>query len=155
MGKIEQSIDVNVPVTTAYNQWTQFEEFPKFMSAVKRVEQLDDETLEWTAEIGGREENWKALIATQEPDKRVAWHSTAGPQNAGAVAFERIDDNRTRVTLQMDWQPQGIAEKAGDALGFDDRQVRGDLERFKKFIEERHTETGAWRGEIKAGERVR
>lgn len=140
MGKIEQSIDVNVPVTTAYNQWTQFEEFPKFMSAVKRVEQLDDETLEWTAKI-----------ATQEPDKRVAWHSTSGRQNAGAVSFEPIDDNRARVTLQMEWQPEDALEKSADALGFDDRQVRGDLERFKEFIESRHTETGAWRGEIKAG----
>ncbi len=155
MGKIEQSIDVNVPVTTAYNQWTQFEEFPKFMSAVKRVEQLDDETLEWTAEMGGKQEKWTAKIATQEPDKRIAWHSTSGRQNAGAVSFEPIDNNRARVTLQMEWQPEGDLEKSADALGFDDRQVRGDLERFKKFIESRHTETGAWRGEIKDGERVR
>jgi uncharacterized membrane protein len=155
MSKIEQSIDVNVPVTTAYNQWTQFEEFPKFMESVKRVVQLDDKRLEWTAEIKGNEESWTAEIAEQEPDKRVAWHSTSGRQNAGAVSFEPLGENRTRVKLQMDWQPEGAIEKAGDALGFDDRQVHGDLERFKEFIESRGAETGAWRGEINAGERVR
>jgi len=155
MGKVQQSIDVNVPVTTAYNQWTQFEDFPRFMEGVKEVRQLDDKTLEWTAEINGKEETWTADIVEQEPDQRVTWHSTSGRQNAGAVSFERLGDNETRVTLEMGWQPDGAVEKAGDALGFDDRQVRGDLERFKKFLESRGTETGAWRGEIEAGERVR
>jgi uncharacterized membrane protein len=154
MGKIKQSIDVNVPVTTAYNQWTQFEEFPKFMDGVKEIRQLDDKRLEWTAEINGKELKWTAEIAEQEPDQRVAWHSTSGRQNAGAVSFEPLGDDRTRVTLEMNWQPEGVVEKAGDALGFDDRQVRGDLERYKKFIESRGAETGAWRGEINAGERV-
>ena len=155
MGKVKQSIDVNVPLTTAYNQWTQFEEFPRFMEAVQEVRQVDDKTLEWTAEINGQVERWTAEIATQEPDERVAWHSTSGPQNAGTVTFESLGDNRTRVNLEMNWQPEGAVQKVGDVLGFDDRQVRGDLERFKEFIESHGTETGAWRGEIEASERVR
>ncbi|HVM29627.1 MAG TPA: SRPBCC family protein [Candidatus Limnocylindrales bacterium] len=147
--KVEQSIDVNVPVSTAYNQWTQFEEFPRFMEGVKQVRQLDDQTLEWTAEIGGNEESWQARISEQEPDQRVAWHATTGAKNAGVVTFHRIDDNTTRVMLQMEWEPQNAVEQVGGALGFDDRRVQGDLERFKEFIESRGTETGAWRGEIK------
>ncbi|HVL03922.1 MAG TPA: SRPBCC family protein [Acidimicrobiales bacterium] len=149
--KVEQSIDVNVPISTAYNQWTQFEEFPKFMEGVKQVRQLDDQTLEWTAEIGGNEESWQARISEQEPDLRVAWHATTGAKNAGVVTFHRIDDNTTRVMLQMEWEPQNAAEQVGGALGFDDRRIQGDLERFKEFIESRGTETGAWRGEIKQG----
>ncbi|CAN5658149.1 SRPBCC family protein [soil metagenome] len=149
MGKVEQSIDVNVPLSTAYNQWTQFEEFPRFMEGVKRVRQLDDRTLEWTAEIGGNEESWTAEISEQEPDKRVAWHATSGATNAGVVTFHRIDDDTTRVMLQMEWQPQNAAQSVGDALGLDDRRVKGDLERFKEFIESRGAETGAWRGEVK------
>jgi uncharacterized membrane protein len=155
MAKVEQSIDVNVPVSTAYNQWTQFEEFPRFMEGVKQVRQLDDRTLEWTAEIGGNEETWTAEISEQEPDQRVAWHATSGAPNAGVVTFHRIDDNTTRVMLQMEWEPQGALQQAGDALGFDDRQVKGDLERFKEFIESRGGETGAWRGEIKQESGVR
>ena len=155
MGKVEQAIEVNVPITTAYNQWTQFEDFPRFMQGVKDVRQMDDKTLEWTAEIGGKEETWRAVIGEQEPDERITWHSITGPQNAGAVHFERIDANRTRVHMVMEWQPRDdITEKVGDALGFDDRQVKGDLERFKEFIESRGAETGAWRGEIEHGERV-
>jgi uncharacterized membrane protein len=149
MGKIEQSIDVNVPLSTAYNQWTQFEEFPRFMQGVKQVRQLDDKTLEWTAEIGGNEETWTAEISEQEPDQRIAWHATSGATNAGVVTFHRIDDTTTRVMLQMEWQPQDAIQSAGDALGLDDRRVQGDLERFKEFIESRGAETGAWRGEIK------
>jgi len=151
MGKIEASIEVNVPVSTAYNQWTQFEEFPRFMDGIESVKQLDDKTLEWHANIAGNDETWTAEIAEQEPDQRIAWRSTSGARNDGVVSFERIDDNRTRVTLQMDWEPKGAVQKTGDALGFDDRQVNGDLERFKEFIESRGTETGAWRGEIKEG----
>jgi uncharacterized membrane protein len=149
MGKIEQSIDVNVPLSTAYNQWTQFEEFPRFMQGVKQVRQLDDKTLEWTAEIGGNEETWTAEISEQEPDQRIAWHATSGATNAGVVTFHRIDDTTTRVMLQMEWQPQDAIQSAGDALGLDDRRVQGDLERFKEFIESRGAETGSWRGEIK------
>ena len=148
MAKVEKSIDVNVPVSTAYNQWTQFEEFPRFMEAVKSVRQLDDRTLEWTAEIAGNEETWTAEISEQEPDQRIAWHSISGRPNSGSVDFHYIDDNTTTVTLMMEWQPDGAVQQAGAALGFDDRQVEGDLNRFKEFIESRGTETGAWRGEI-------
>ncbi len=151
MGKIEGSIVVDVPVSTAYNQWTQFEEFPRFMEGIETVKQLDDKTLEWQAKIAGNDETWTAEIAEQEPDQRIAWRSTSGARNDGVVTFERIDDNRTRLTLQMDWEPQGAVQKAGDALGFDDRQIKGDLKRFKEFIESRGSETGAWRGEIKDG----
>jgi uncharacterized membrane protein len=149
--KVEHSIDVNVPVSTAYNQWTQFEEFPQFMEGVKSVRQLDDKTLEWTAEIGGNEESWTAEITEQEPDQRIAWHSTSGATNAGVVTFHRIDDDTTRVMLQMEWDPEGPLQNAGAALGLDDRRIEGDLERFKEFIESRGQETGAWRGEIKQG----
>jgi uncharacterized membrane protein len=151
MGKIEQSIDVNVPVTTAYNQWTQFEEFPRFMEGVNRVRQLDDKTLEWTADVGGNEEQWTAEIVEQTPDQRVAWRSTSGATNAGAVTFHRIDENTTRVMLQMDWEPEGAIQELGDKLGLDDRRIKGDLERFKEFIESRGAATGAWRGEVKEG----
>ena len=149
--KVEQSIDVNVPLSTAYNQWTQFEEFPRFMKGVNEVRQLDDKTLEWHADIAGNEETWTAEITEQRPDERIAWRSRSGNMNAGVVTFHRIDDNTTRVMLQMEWDPKGPIQNAGDALGFDDRQVKGDLERFKEFIEARGTETGAWRGEIKQG----
>jgi uncharacterized membrane protein len=155
MGKVEQSIEVNVPLSTAYNQWTQFEEFPRFMEGVKRVRQLDDRTLEWTAEIGGNEESWTAEISEQEPDQRVAWHATSGAPNSGVVTFHRIGDDTTRVMLQMEWQPQDAAQSFGDALGLDDRRVKGDLERFKEFIESRGTETGAWRGEVRQESGVR
>jgi len=153
MSSITQSIDVNVPLTTAYNQWTQFEEFPQFMEAVKQVRQLDDKILEWTANIG-QEETWTAEITEQNPDERVAWKAVSGNQNAGVVTFHRLEDNKTKVTLQMEWTPQGAVQRAGDALGFDDRQIKGDLERFKKFIEDHRSETGAWRGEVKQGSGV-
>ncbi len=148
MGNLESSIDVNVPVSTAYNQWTQFEELPRFMGGVKSVRQLDDKTLDWTAEIAGQEKNWQAEITEQTPDQRIAWTSTSGARNAGAVTFHRIDDNTTRVMLQLDFEPEGALESAGDALGIPERQVEGDLERFKEFIESRGSETGAWRGEV-------
>ena len=144
-------IEVNVPISTAYNQWTQFEEFPRFMDGIESVKQLDDRTLEWHANIAGNDETWSADITEQEPDNRISWKSTSGARNDGVVTFERIDDNKTRVRLEMDWEPQGAVQQAGDALGFDDRQAQGDLERFKKFIESRGTETGAWRGEINEG----
>jgi uncharacterized membrane protein len=155
MASVQQSIDVNVPVTTAYNQWTQFEDFPQFMDGVRQIRQLDDRTLEWTAQIGGQEETWTAEITEQEPDQRIAWHSITGNNNGGVVTFHRLDQNMTRVTLQMEWEPQGAMQQAGAAMGSDDRQVKGDLERFKQFIESRGTETGAWRGEINQGAGVR
>ena len=154
MGKVSESIEVNVPVTTAYNQWTQFEEFPKFMQGVESVTQIDDKTIEWHANIAGDDETWTAEITEQEPDQRIAWQSTSGARNNGIVSFERVDENRTRVTLEMDWEAEGLVQRAGDALGFDDRRVRGDLEKFKEFIESRGSETGAWRGEIDGGQEV-
>ena len=149
MTQVEQSIEVNVPVQTAYNQWTQFEEFPQFMDGVKQVQQLDDKRLHWVAEIAGRTKEWDAEITEQIPDERIAWTSTTGAHNAGVVTFHRIDDNRTKVMLQMDVEPDGPVESAGAALGALQTQVKGDLERFEKFIEQRGQETGAWRGEVR------
>jgi uncharacterized membrane protein len=151
MASVTQSIDVKVPVSTAYNQWTQFEEFPRFMEGVQSVTQTDDTHLHWVAEVGGKEKEWDAEISEQHPDERVAWHAITGAENAGVVTFHRIDDQTTRVTLQMDADPEGMVEEVGTALGFLDRRVKGDLERFKEFIESRGSETGAWRGEVEAG----
>jgi uncharacterized membrane protein len=148
MSRIMEAIDVHVPVRTAYDQWTQFETFPNFMEGVKSVRQLDDTTLEWVADVAGREKRWKATITEQEPDQRIAWTSTQGAHNAGVVTFHRIDDGTSRVTLQLDVDPEGPVENVGDALGLVTRQVKGDMERFKDFIEARGTETGAWRGEV-------
>jgi uncharacterized membrane protein len=148
MSKIEESIDVNVPVETAYNQWTQFEEFPSFMEGVEEVRQLEDDRLHWVAEIAGQRREWEAQIDEQHPDERVAWHATGGSTNAGAVTFHRLDDNTTRVMLQLEFEPEGFAEQAGDALGFVRRRATGDLQRFKEYIEARGTETGGWRGDI-------
>jgi len=148
MSSITESIDVKVPVRTAYNQWTQFEEFPEFMDAVERVDQVDAERLHWVAKIGGQTKEWDARITEQTPDQRVAWTATSGAENGGVVTFHRIDDATTRVTVQMDIDPEGIVENVGDRLGVPDRQVKADLERFKEFIESRGRETGAWRGEI-------
>jgi uncharacterized membrane protein len=148
MSEIIETVDANVAVRTAYNQWTQFESFPEFMEGVERVEQLDDTTLRWTAEIAGQKKTWEAKITEQEPDQRIAWTSTEGARNAGVVTFHRLDDSKTRVTLQLDVDPEGPVENVGDALGFVGRRAKGDLERFKKFIESRGTETGAWRGKV-------
>jgi uncharacterized membrane protein len=148
MASVVESIDVNVPLSIAYNQWTQFEEFPRFMEGVKSVTQTDDTHLHWVAEIGGVEREWNAEITEQHPDERVAWRATSGAENAGVVTFHRIDDDTTRVTLQMDASPEGVVENVGTALGFLDRRVKGDLERFKEFIERRGSETGAWREEV-------
>jgi uncharacterized membrane protein len=149
MSEIIETIDVNVPVRTAYDQWTQFESFPQFMEGVERVEQLDDTTVRWTAEIAGKKKTWTAKITEQTPDQRIAWKSIEGAENAGVVTFHRLDDNKTRVTLQLDVDPEGPVENVGDALGFVQRRAKGDLERFKDFIESRGTETGAWRGTVK------
>ena len=154
MNKVQQSIEVHVPITTVYNQWTQFEEFPRFMEGVKEVRQINDQSMDWTAEINGKEESWTAKITEQEPDQLIAWRSLTEPINSGRVTFTRLDENRTRVDLEMEWQPRDSTEALGAAMGFDDRQIKGDLERFKKFIESRGTATGGWRGEIEAGERV-
>jgi uncharacterized membrane protein len=145
---IEQSIEVNVPIRPAYNQWTQFEEFPRFMEGIERVEQRDDRHLHWVANFGGETHEWDAEVTEQKPEERVAWRNVDGKDNAGVVTFHKIDDGTTRVMVQMDWAPEGIKEKVGAALGADDRRVKGDLERFKEFIESRESETGAWRGEV-------
>ena len=152
MSSITESIDVDAPVTSVYNQWTQFEEFPQFMEGIESVQQIDDTHLLWTAEIGGQREEWRAEISEQKPDERVAWHATEGRTNAGVVTFHRIDDGTTRVMLQMDWEPEGMKESAGAAVGLDSRRVKGDLERFKELIERRGAESGAWRGEVEQGQ---
>jgi uncharacterized membrane protein len=149
MAAVTESVDVHRPLQTVYNQWTQFEEFPRFMEGIEEVRQLDDKHLHWVAEIAGRREEWDAEITEQKPDERVAWKSTNGHGQAGVVTFHRLSDDETRVTVQMEWEPEGVTETAGSALGLDSRRVRGDLERFKEFIESRGEETGAWRGEIK------
>lgn len=148
MAEVMESIDVQVPLTTAYNQWTQFEEFPRFMGGVESVSQLDDTHLHWAAEIAGKREEWDAEITEQNPDERVAWKSTSGKGNAGVVTFHRLNDEATRVTVQMDWNAEGVTENIGAALGFDDRQVSKDLGRFKELIESTETESGSWRGEV-------
>jgi uncharacterized membrane protein len=148
MSTIERSVDVDVPVRTAYNQWTQFEQFPQFMEGVEEVKQLDDTHMHWRATIAGKEEEWDAVVTEQVPDMRVAWTNTTGARNAGVVTFHRLDDSKTRVMLQLDYEPEGVIENVGDALGFVERRVKGDLERFKQFIESRGHETGAWRGEV-------
>jgi uncharacterized membrane protein len=148
MPRFEDKIDVDVPVRTAYDQWTQFEEFPRFMEGVESVEQTADNRLEWTAEIAGKRKQWSARITDQVPDQRVAWKSESGAENAGAVLFESLGPDKTRITLKIDADPEGIVETVGANLGFLERRVKGDLERFKEFIEARGVETGAWRGEI-------
>jgi uncharacterized membrane protein len=148
MPRFEDSVEVAVPVRVAYDQWTQFEEFPRFMEGVERVVQRDVKTLDWTAEIAGQRKEWTAEITDQTPDTRVAWKSVSGDDNAGAVLFEPLEARRTRVTLKMDADPEGVIETIGANLGFLERRVKGDLERFKEFIESRGAETGAWRGEI-------
>jgi uncharacterized membrane protein len=155
MARVEQSIDVNVPVSTAYNQWTQFEEFPRFMEGVESVEQRDDTHLRWVAEIGSERHEWDAEITRQEPDREIAWRALGGHHNSGFVTFEPIDGNSTRITVVMEHETEGLTETLGSALGVDSRRVKGDLERFKELVESRGVESGAWRGEVREGERVR
>ena len=154
MARIEETIEVDVPVRTAYNQWTQFEEFPQFMENVESVTQLDDTHLRWIAEIGGNREEWKAEITHQEPDSHVAWRSTDGKQNAGSVKFEPVGPDRTKIDLTMTWEPEGLVEATADKLGVSDRNVKNDLERFKDLVESRGAESGAWRGEVVEGKRI-
>lgn len=148
MGTVRTSITIDVPVSTAYNQWTQFEDFPEFMEGVESVTQLDDMRLHWVAEIGGTREEWDAEIIDQTPDRRIAWQAIGGKKNTGAVTFQPESDGRTRIELELDYETEGLKEKAGDALGVVDRRVEGDLERFKTLLESRRAETGAWRGNI-------
>ena len=145
-----QSIDVDVPVSTAYNQWTQFESFPKFMEGVVRIVQLTPTTTHWVTKIAGVEREFDAEITEQTPDERVAWTTSNGIHQAGVVTFHRISDTSSRVTLQLDHDPQGFLEKAGDALGIIQRRTKGDLANFKKFIEARGVEESGWRGDVDA-----
>ncbi|HEX5616555.1 MAG TPA: SRPBCC family protein [Acidimicrobiia bacterium] len=148
MTTIQESIDVDVPLSTAYNQWTQFEEFPRFMEGVEQVQQITDTQLHWKAEIAGVTREWDAEIVEQIPDQRVAWRSLDGSKNDGVVTFEPVDSVRTRVSMALDFEPEGFIESVGDTLGFVRRRAEGDLERFKHFIEERGAETGGWRGTV-------
>src|SRR5580765_7104110 len=145
---VEESVEVEVPVETAYNQWTQFEEFPSYMDGIEAVTQIDDTHLHWVASIGGDREEWDAEITEQIPDERIAWRATDGKGNAGVVSFHRIDAARTRIDLHLAWESDGMVEALGAMLRQDDRAVKGDLDRFKEFIEKRGHETGAWRGEV-------
>jgi hypothetical protein len=145
---------VNVPVSRAYNQWTQFEEFPRFMGGVKSVTQLDDDRLDWVAEIAGVRRHWQARILQQVPDQKVAWAATEGATNAGSVTFEDLGGDQTSVSLFLEYEPEGIVEKAGDAVHLIERQAQADLDRFKEFIESEQYATGAWRGSVESGSHV-
>ena len=145
---VEDTIEVGVPVRTAYNQFTQFEDFPEFMESVIQIRQLDDTHLEWRARVAGKEECWRSEITFQIPDKRIAWRSTSGPENSGDASFESISDNRSRVTLRMSYRPPGLLEQVGDALGAVELELSRNLQNFKKFIESRQVETGSWRGVV-------
>jgi uncharacterized membrane protein len=151
MSRIEETLDVGVPVSTAYNQWTQFEEFPRFMEGVESVQQLDETTLHWVAEFGGTRREWDAKILEQTPDTHISWLSPAH-HPSGTVRFDALGQDATRVTLVMEYEPDGAKEKVGDLLGAAKLRVKGDLKRFKEFIESRGTETGAWRGDVSGGE---
>jgi uncharacterized membrane protein len=152
MAEVDESIEVEVPVSTAYNQWSQFEDFPKFMDSVESVEQIDDTHLHWVAKVAGRQHEWDAEITYQDPDNRIAWRATEGKYSTGSVRFEPTDEGKTRVTVRMTWETEGLVEAAGGALGVDERGVHANLERFKELVESRGDETGAWRGEVREGE---
>jgi uncharacterized membrane protein len=149
MKTVQQSIEVTCPVTTVYNQWTQFEDFPRFMEGVREVKQIDQTHLRWRAEIAGKEELWEAEITEQIPDTRITWRSTAGAKNAGTVTFRRVSDQKTAVNLKLEYEPDDTLEKVGSAIGIVSRRVKADLERFKEFIEALGSETGEWRGTVK------
>ncbi len=151
MEKIRKSIDVNVPLHVAYNQWTQFEEFPRFMQGVKEVKQLDDTKLHWRADIMGREVEWDAKIVEQTPHKVISWESTSGTRNSGTVSFESSGGDRTHIILDLEYEPKGTTERMNDIREAISKQVEGDLQRFKQFIEQRGIETGGWTGEIHEG----
>jgi uncharacterized membrane protein len=149
VASVQEAIDVDVPIRVAYDQWTQFESFPRFMGGVERITQTDARHTHWVTNIDGVKREFDTEITEQHPEERVAWTSTSGEaKHAGVVTFHKLDENKTHVMIQIDWEPEGLVEKAGAALGFDDRQVKADATRFKEFIESRGTETGAWRGEV-------
>ena len=148
MSTVEKSIEIELPVSTVYNQWTQFEEFPEFMEGVERVTQVDETRLHWVVVIAGLKREWDAEIVDQQPDQRIAWRSIDGAGNGGIVTFQPTGEAATRVNLQMEFEPEGVAETVGDRLGFVSKQAEGDLKRFKAFMEARGSETGAWRGRV-------
>jgi uncharacterized membrane protein len=155
MERIEKTIEVDCPIRTVYNQWTQFEEFPEFMAGVKEVKQLDDTHVHWHAEIWGVDKEWDAEITEQVPDERISWKSVSGDApNAGTVRFEPLGATRTRVRLVMAYEPQGAVENLGDALGVMSGRLQNSVEDFKKYIESRGREGGAWRGTVRDGEKV-
>ena len=153
METIKESIDVNVPMSTAYNQWTQFEQFPKFMDGVESVTQIDDTHLRWVANVGGASREWGAEIVEQVPDQKIAWRATSGNGPNGIVTFEQLGPDSTLITVEMSYEPDGLMEQLGAKIGLDSRQVGADLKRFKQLVETMGAETGAWRGEVHAGER--
>jgi uncharacterized membrane protein len=148
MATIEESVEVDVPVRTAYNQWTQFEEFPRFMEGVEQVRQLTDTKVHWVAEIAGQRREWDAEITEQVPDERISWCSTQGATNSGVVTFHRLGDGKSKVMLQLEFEPEGAMEQVGDKLGMVKARTKGDLKRFKEFIESQGRVTDAWRGEV-------
>ncbi|HEU6445218.1 MAG TPA: SRPBCC family protein [Gaiellaceae bacterium] len=154
MAEVHESVEVGVPVSTAYNQWTQFEEFPRFMENVESVTQIDDAHLRWVAEIGGKRHEWEAEIVRQEPDRVVAWRSVDGKGTSGEVKFEPLGADRTKIDVTISWEPEGLMESLGAKIGADTMGVKKDLDNFKELIEGRGVETGAWRGEVTAGERI-
>jgi uncharacterized membrane protein len=151
MQRLEKTFEVGVPVRAAYNQWTQFEEFPQFMDGVKEVRQLDDTRLHWRASVAGKEKEWDAKITEQVPDKVIAWRSVEGAPNSGQVRFEPLGADRTRIQLSMEYEPEGMMEKAGDKLGVPSRRIDKTVEHFTEFMERRGRETGGWRGEVRGG----
>ena len=153
MERVERSVEVDCPIRTVYNQWTQFEEFPRFMSGVKEVVQLDDTHVHWRAEVWGKDKEWDAEITEQVPDQRISWRSTSGEENAGTVRFEPLPGNRTLVRLALGYEPKGALESTGDALGLFTAHVENTMKDFKSYIEERQVADGAWRGEVHAGQR--
>lgn len=149
MSRVEESIEVNVPVRTAYNQWTQFESFPQFMTGVESITQIDDTHNHWVTSVGGVKREFDTEITEQTPDERIVWTTVAGEtKQHGVVTFQSLDATTTRVTTQIEWQPEGLAEKVGDAIGVDDHRVKADMKKFKEFIESRGVETGSWRGDV-------
>ncbi|WP_026874701.1 SRPBCC family protein [Jiangella gansuensis] len=148
MSTATKSVDVNVPISTAYNQWTQFEEFPKFMQDVESIRQLDDRHLHWTVKIAGVKREFDTEITEQHPEERIAWHATGGVDQGGVVTFHKLDETTTRVTLQLEMEPEGMVETIGEKAGMVSRAAEQDMEAFKKFIEARGMESGAWRGDV-------
>ena len=153
METVKETIQVDVPVSTAYNQWTQFQEFPNFMDGVESVEQIDDTHLRWAAEVGGERREWQAEIVEQVPDEKIAWRAVDANGPNGIVAFEPLGEDKTLVTVEMSYEPEGLKESLGAKIGMDTRQVQEDLERFKQLVEALGQETGAWRGEVHSGQR--